>query len=334
MKKILTLVLAVLMVFSVASVASASAFGSEDQEWFPAGSKVGFSAMTLGAEFFANLDDTCKEYFTENGYEYVSMSFEMNTATQVTDIENMINMGCDAICLFVSDEAAIVDVCKRALAEGIKVYPIATWVKDREAYTFCQGTDQRKTGVGTAQMAADWIEKTFPDAEDGTIEVVVIGNTQTEEANDRTEGFYEVENFTSKAKVVEMFDLSGATDTNIKAQEYTDIIVSKYPDCKVILCYGVDVELGVNEVIMRTPGIDYEHFAAFGVDTSMVAYQLIADSVNNTSVLRGTYNLGDDLAMSVYRLVTGQNNDLADEMGYISEDGTPVTAENVADFLE
>ena len=334
MKKLLTLALAVMMVLSVLSAASASGFGYEDLEWCPKGSKIGFDTLTLGAEFFAALDDACKEYFEANGYEYVSMSNEANAATQVTDIENMINMGCDAIALFVNDEATITDVCKRAIAEGIKVYPIATWVKDREAYTFCQGTDQRKTGVGAAEMAADWIEKTFPDAEDGSIEVVVIGNTQTQESTDRTEGFYEVENFTSKAKVVDMFDVSGAPNSNIKSQEYTDIIVSKYPDCKVVLCYGVDVELGVNEVIMRTPGIDYEHFAAFGVDTSMVAYQLIAESVNNTSILRGTYNLGDDLAMSMYRLITGQNNHLADENGYISEDGTPVTPENVADFLK
>lgn len=52
-----------------------------------------------------------------------------------------------------------------------------------------------------------------------------------------------------------MFDISGAPNSNIKSQEYTGIIVSKYPGCKVVLCYGVDAELGVNEVIMRTPGV-------------------------------------------------------------------------------
>lgn len=356
MKKLLALTLALILAFSAAACGNSSgtapaettaapaadnpaaetaaAIVEEVSEWCPKGSKIGFSTMTLGAEFFANLDDACEKYFTEAGYEYISASFEMNAATQVTDIENMINMGCHSILLFVSDEAAISDVCKRAVAEGIKVYPIATWVKDRDAYTFCQGTDQYKTGVGAATMAADWIDATFPDAADGSVEVVVIGNTATEESNDRTQGFYEVEKFTSKAKIVELFDLAGAADTNIKSQEYTDIIVSKYPNCKVVLCYGVDAELGVNEVIMRTNGIDYEHFAAFGVDTSMVAYQLIADSATNSSILRGTYNLGDDLGMSIFRLATGQNNDLADENGYISEDGTPVTVENVADFLK
>ena len=116
-------------------------------------------------------------------------------------------------------------------------------------------------------------------------------------------------------------------------QEYTDIILSKHPDFKVILAYGVDYELGANEVLMRTAGLDYDHIAIFGVDTSLVAYQLIADSVNNGSVLRGTYNLGSDLAMDMYNLVTGQFNSLADENGYISSPGTPVTAENVAEFL-
>ena len=335
MKKYLALVLALLLALSTTmALAEGSGFGYENEEWLPKGSTVGFDTMTMGAEFFSALDDVCKQYFEENGYKYISMSYEGNAATQVMDIENMINMGVDSILLFVSDEAAIVDVCKRALAEGIKVYPIATWVSDRDAYTFCEGTDQRQTGVGAAQIAAEWIDATFPDAEDGSIQVCVIGNTQTVEATDRTEGFYEIENFTSKAKIMEMFDLSGAVDGNIKSQEYTDMIVGKYPDCKVVLAYGVDAELGVNEVIMRTSGIDYSTFGIFGVDTSQVAYELIAASVENGSVLRGTYNLGSDLGMSMYKLATGQLNDLADEKGYISEPGVPVTPENVAEFLD
>ena len=331
MKKMVCMVLAMILVLTTAC--ALADFGNENLEYFPKGSKVGFDQATLGAEFFSALDDACRKYFTDNGYEYISMSYEGNAATQVSDLENMINMGCDAILYFVSQEAAVLDVAKKGLAAGVKMYPVATWIQDRDSYTWCIGTDQRATGVGAAQMAADWIDATFPDAEDGSIQVVVLGNTMTAESNDRTNGFYEVENMTSKAKVVDMFDLSGAMDANIKTQEYTDIIVSKYPDFKVILAYGVDAELGANEVLMRTPGLDYDHIAIFGVDTSLVAYQLIADSVNNGSVLRGTFNLGSDLAMDMYNLVTGQFNDLADENGYISSPGTPVTTENVAEFL-
>ncbi len=307
--------------------------GYEDEEWFPKGSKLGMSTMTLGAEFFSALDDSMHKYFEEGGYEMVTVSFEGNAATQVSDIENLMNMGCDAIMLFVSDREAVKDVCRKAVEQGIKVYPIATWMDDRSTYTYCQGTDQYQTGVGAAEMAADWIDATFPDAEDGSIEVAVIGNSQTEESQARTDGMYTVEQLTSKAKVVEMFDLSGATDANMKAQEYADIMTGKYPDLKVILAYGVDSELGSNEVYMRDASLDREHFGIFGVDSSMVAYEQIGLSRTNESMIRGTYNLGDDLAMSMYCLATGQNNKYADENGYISEPGTKVTAENVDSFL-
>ena len=308
--------------------------GYEDEEWFPKGSKLGMSTMTLGAEFFSALDESMHEYFEQGGYEMVTVSFEGNAATQVSDIENLMNMGCDAIMLFVSDREAVKDVCRKAVEQGIKVYPIATWMDDRSTYTYCQGTDQYQTGVGAAEMAADWIEATFPDAADGSIEVAVIGNSQTEDSQARTDGMYTIEQLTSKAKVVEMFDLSGATDANMKAQEYADIMTGKYPDLKVILAYGVDSELGSNEVYMRDASLDREHFGIFGVDSSMVAYEQIGLSRNNESVIRGTYNLGDDLAMSMYCLATGQNNKYADENGYISEPGTKVTAENVDSFLK
>lgn len=312
----------------------AEATGSNEGAGLPAGSKIGFSTMTLASEFFAVLDEDTHKYLEADGYEVVTLSCEMNAATQVSDIENLISMDCDAILLFAADPSAVQDVCAKAVAEGIKVFPLATSFDNRDAYTYIMGTDQYAAGVNCAKMTAAWIDKTFPDAEDGSIEVAIIGNTQSAEAVARTDGFYTVEQETSKAKVVEMFDLTGATDTNIKAQEYADVITSKYPDVKAVIAYGVDVELGANEVFMRDSSLDREHFGIFGVDTSQIGYEQIKLSATNESLIRGTVNLGDDLAMDVYELITGQLEDLVDADGYIFKPSTAVDISNVDDFLQ
>lgn len=296
--------------------------------------KIGFSTITLGAEFFSALDAQVHDRFEAAGYEVVTVSCEANSATQVSDIENLITMQCEAIVLFAMDVDAVTDVLVKAKQAGIRVYPIACTIDNRDAYDIILGTDQYATGTSCAEMTAAWIDATFPDAEDGSIEVAVIGNTQSQEANDRTNGMLTITDLTKKAKVVEMFDLSGATDANIKSQEYAEMMVSKYPNLKAIMCYGVDGELGTNEVYMRQSGLNKSEFGIFGVDTSQVAYGLIKQSANDEALIRGTVNLGPDLGLSVYNLVTGAYNDKADENGYVSEPCTNVTIDNVDDFIQ
>lgn len=308
--------------------------GNDGASGLPAGSKIGFSTLLLSSEFFAALDEDTHKYLEADGYEVVTVSCEGNAATQVSDIENLISMDCDAILLFPADPSAVQDVCAKAVESGIKVFPLATSFENRDAYTYIMGTDQYASGVNCAKMTAAWIDATFPDAEDGSIEVAIIGNTQSAEASDRTDGFYTIEEETSKAKVVEMFDLTGATDTNIKTQEYADVIVSKYPNVKAVMAYGVDAELGANEVFMRDSNLDREHFGIFGVDTSQVGYEQIKLSATNDSLIRGTVNLGDDLAMDIYELITGQLDDLVDADGYIFKPSTIIDISNVDDYLE
>lgn len=300
----------------------------------PAGSKIGFSTMTLASEFFAVLDEDTHKYLEADGYEVVTLSCEMNAATQVSDIENLISMDCDAILLFAVDPSAVEDVCARAVEAGIKVFPLAAKFDNRDAFTYIMGTDQYASGTNCAKMAASWIDSTFPDAEDGSVEVAIIGNTSSSEAVARTEGMQTIESETPKAKIVETFDLTGATDTNIKAQEFADVITSKYPEVKVVLAYGVDSELGANEVFMRDSNLDRDHFAIFGVDTSQVGYEQIKLSETNDSLIRGTVNLGNDLAMDVYELITGQLDDLVDADGYIYKPSTPVDISNVDDYIQ
>lgn len=313
---------------------SAATEESSEGAGLPAGSKIGFSVISLSSEFFAKLDEDTHRYLEADGYEVVTVSCEANAATQVADIENLISMDCDAIVLFAAEPSAVEDVCARAVAEGIKVFPLAATFSNRDAFTYIMGTDQYTSGTNCAKMAATWIDKTFPDAEDGSIEVAIIGNTQGAEPTARTDGMKTIETETSKAKIVEMFDLSGSRDFNIKSQEYADVITSKYPNVRVILAYGIDAGLGANEALMRDNSLDREQFGIFGVDTSQVAYEQIKLSATNDSLIRGTVNLGNDLAMDIYELLTGQLDDLVDADGYIFKPSTPIDISNVDEYIQ
>lgn len=67
--------------------------------------KFGFLAPTLQTEFFIGIDDGLKQVAAEDGWDYTSVSFENDSGTAVTDIENMVTSGCNVILAMVSDSS-------------------------------------------------------------------------------------------------------------------------------------------------------------------------------------------------------------------------------------
>lgn len=295
--------------------------------------KIGMSTITLGQEFFSNLDMLIHNRLESAGYEVVTVSCEGNAATQVSDIENLITMNCEAIFFFAVDPDAIKDVCKKGREAGIKMYGMACTMDDTDAYDKIINTDQYSAGLADAEMAAEWIDKTFPDAQDGSIDVAVVGLTGTVDGNNRTEGEKMITELTSKANVVEIYDLTGVTDSNIKTQEYAEMMQSKYPDLKCIIAYGCDSALGANEVYMRKSDLNRDEFAIFGVDTSEAIYNQINLSKTNDSLIRGTVSLGDDLSLDVWECLIDADLEYMDENRCIYKPVKKITTENIADYL-
>ena len=329
-KTLTTSALIVFMALSTVTVTAAELPSGEER--FPAGSKLGFSTPTLASEFFLGLDEEIHEIFEENGYEVVTISYEGNAAQQVADMENLANMGCDAITLFTMDETAISDICKKFEDEGINIYPNALF-KDPETYTFCLSQDEFAVGQATAQLAVDWIEKTFPDAEDGSVEVCVVSTTMTEAIIENTNGMIETLESCPKVKIDEVFDAADAMDPNSKTQEFADIATAKYPNCKVFVTYGDEYAYGVCEVYNRIPDLDREHFGVFTAGNSQLLLNMIKDSETNDSLIRGTYAPSGSTAEHIYKVVTGAYDDIADENSYIFTPGEPITANNVDEYL-
>jgi ABC-type sugar transport system substrate-binding protein len=267
------------------------------------------------------------------GYEVITISCEANAAQQVSDIENLITMNCEAIFFFAVDPNALTDVLKKGRKAGIKMYGIACTIDDLEAYDKIINTDQYASGVGAAEMAASWVDATFPDAADGSIETALIVNTSTVDSNKRSDGERTVAELSPKIKVVAEYDLAGASDSNIKAQEYAEIMQSQYPNLKCVVTYGTDASLGINEAFMRNAGLNRSEFAVFGVDTNEVIYKGIKSSITDESLIRGTVSLGDDLSIDVWECLIDADLEYMDESRSIFKPVKLITTENIGNYV-
>ena len=298
MKKVAKLFLMLALVLAVLTGCASektepAAEGNAETETKTAEHFIGFSAMTFSDNWMVTTSDGLEAYCKERGYDYTKASAEGVAAEQVNQIENMITQGCDVILITPLDIEALHDVMKKAHDQGVTCVYIGDPFEGEEPFAICLNVDQREFGSRAAKAAAEWIDKTYPDAADGSIEVAVFQEGSQDAFLARADGLHDVEKFTKKAKIVETYDLVGQANPKAKAQEYTDQLLLKHPDVKVIISHSADYGNAIDEVIMRTAGVDPTTMGIFACDWLEAAANAVEQSAEGKSAFRAFVESGD-----------------------------------------
>lgn len=293
--------------------------------------KVGFSAPAMDNEFQTNLNSSLEAACKANGIEYTVSEAQQSAATQTQQIENMVTSGCQAIVVSPVDPDGIKDALKNAKENGVFIAMIGVVPESKDYYDVVANVDQTDLGSSAAKAAASWIDETFPDAEDGSIEVALLTLDNSAEAIKRGEALKNVEEYTSKAKVVATYDSTGASSIPTKAQEYTEMMLVEHPDVKCILCYSDFMGIPADEVVMRTAGIDPATFGIFGCDYSSAGAEAIAKSADNESTYRASGAFGVTFGQTVYDVMVG--NLEVDDQGVYYEPAFELTVDDVEEYL-
>lgn len=291
---------------------------------------IGFSAMSFDDAYLVETGNTLRALCEERGIEYTEIGADGQAAKQAEQIENLASMGVNKILVTPIDIGALTDVFRRVRSQGCEVIFVGDPLDEQDSFDAAINVDQYQFGYDAAKAAADWIDKTFPDAEDGSIEVAVFVNTMAEPFEKRAGGLKEIEKLTSKAKIVEIYDTTGQTNANAKCQEYADMMFVSHPDVKVVLAHSSDYATAIDEVVLRTNGVDASQFGIFSCDWLAAAAESIKVSGDNQSVIRGLVDSGD-LGKSMFDVAVGDSK--ADENGYFQIPLSTITLENVDEAL-
>lgn len=295
------------------------------------GKKAGFSVPTLDSEFFVNMSGEIEAYLADYGMTLTTLSADTNAATQIENVENFTTMGMDVIILFLVDNEALTDSLIKARQNGAYVIVIGTVVENKEAADCCINVDQYESGEVAAQLMSDWVDKTFPDAEDGSIVIGALTSRANDTGINRSAGLLTLAEKNSKVTVVE-YELANENDS-LEAQQYTEILLTQHPECKGILCYGCDYAVGANEIAMQK----VENPAEFCIVTVDIPEAILNDlelAETNESVVRGTVALGAGTPYTIYQLVSGNWSDQIGEDKWFREPCYDVVYENMNDYID
>ena len=279
--------------------------------------RIGLSMGTSNTEFCMKLMSEVENACAENpNVELTTLSADSDANTQVTNIDNLVTSGVDAICIYPVDPEICADAMKRARDAGIHVVIVDQMPSDTDSFDVGISVSMHDLGAGVNEMASDWIDATFPDAADGSVKVGVLGLWVSEQFGERCDVFNEIDEYNSKAVVCESYDHNVSNFATETAQN-VEILLQKHPDINVILCFTDTQATIAEEAIQKNKdamNLNLDEIAIFTVDHSTASFELLGRSADGGSCLRGivTTNLGVGQLLYECAVKDYDPNDLVD----------------------
>ncbi len=208
---------------------------------------IGLSMNTLNNPFFVDVKDGVQKAADENGVTIIVTDAQNNSATQVADVENLIQKKPAAIIIDPTDSDAIV-----AAIEACNEANIPVITMDRQAAGGEVASHIGYNAIKSGTIAGTYLVDTFKDKE--TVNVVEIqGIMGTNVAQDRSKGFNDAiataTNFKKVATQAADFDRA-------KAMTVMENILQANPEIDCVYAANDEMGLGAVEAISAAGRLD------------------------------------------------------------------------------
>lgn len=260
-------------------------------------------------------------------YDVQVASADGNPNTQATQVENFTAMRVKFLFVMPVESSSLVPALISAREAGVIVLVAGGDPGNADAYDSVMMMNQYLSGWYEAYMAKQWVDATYPDAADGSIEAVLFESSLNTEAVNRSNGMKMIAEPFLKNVNGEFIDADGnvVADANKVAnpaysskvtvvqtvqaemfqagQTAMQNILTTNPNVKLVLAYAGDGGMGASQAILdefsKGPGIsvidDLNKVAVFGVGMIGAEGPAVLDSMTNKTVFRGTIRFGGDL---------------------------------------
>lgn len=313
MKKTLSLIVALVLVFSMALSLSATACAEEKII-------IGFSPMTLVNEYFSAVLGAVEKVCEENDVELITYDPQSDSTVQATQIDDMISAGIQALVYIPVDSAGgrtVMQACKDA---GVYVVNIDNVVieDDFDVVDAVIASNNYQLGY----ISGEDVAKRFPDGAN-----IVIAHSPTSESCNVTVGaFFDAikDNAEDPSKYVDVFEFDGSGDTAKSFNAMLDVLEA-HDDIDVVYCVNDASALGVIQAIAESG--KGEDIAIYGKDGSPNGKQAIAEGKMTQTSAQSPTSLGRIGAEYALKLIKGEEVPFETYL-----DAFSISVDNIKDF--
>lgn len=332
MKKLLKVLLAVLMVVSLAACNSGGSGNNESEGETEKQNYLAIVWPTTQIEFFDWAANVFKKQAEDLGWKAEITSYEFDTTTQIQQMENFATMGVTHIISYAGEPDALNDVCKRLREQGIVMSFFATAPSDIDAYDNVAVANQYTIGQAMAENAIDWVNEKYPDAADGSIKAVMFTLPTTEDDVQRDKGVRETLAKCSKIEVVKEYELDNDYNTTLPGM--VDTMMLEHPDVQVVICHFASMSLQADERLLTYDQIDRENFGIFSGDIDTMLGERMLKTAQGEGLIRATGTYDPDGVSKQFDLCRGEYNDQLNDLKQYEYYVTKFNTETIQEYMD
>lgn len=313
MKKILSLLIVLVMMFSLADIAMAEG-------------KVGVAMPTQSLQRWNQDGAYMKQMLEEAGYE-VNLQYANNdVALQVSQLENMILDGVDVMVIASIDGSSLGNVLADAKAAGITVIAYDRLIKETDAVDYYATFDNYLVGAIQGQYLADALGL---ETLEGSVNMEIFGGSPDDNnapvfyagAMDILRPYIEAGKIVVPSGQIDFEVVATLEWSSEKAQNRMDnLIAAHYSDgtpLHAVLCSNDSTALGTTNSLV---GAGFEEFPFItGQDCDIANMKNILQGRQSMSVFKDTRTLAARVVTMINSIFAGEEPEINDTESYYNE---------------
>lgn len=324
-KRIMVALLSAVMVMSMALTACGSkeespkedtkSGAAEDSEDKGGGHKYGFTCMTMNNPFFTTIEGSIRKEVEANGDELITLDTKQDIATQIQQIEDMINQGIEVLFLCPVDSEGIAPALDMLKDADIPVVNFDTDVTDKEKVDTILVSNNEYAG----QVVGEAMAERYPDGG----KIAILDAPYAAACVQRVEGFMKgLGDAKDKFEIVSQQNGKGDTAESLPIAEN---IIQANSDLIGFFCINDPSALGAYSAV-ESAGLT-DQIAVFGCDGSPDAKKSIEEGGMAGTGAQSPINIGKQCVEAANKIMAGEKVDKE-----IKVDTFLITKENVKDY--
>ena len=279
--------------------------------------RIGLAVANLQANFFNQIKQSVEAYAGEKGIEVITVDARGDSATQVSQVQDLITQDIDALIYIPAGAAAATVPTRLARAEGIPVVNV-----DRNADGEPGDTFIASDSVTSAYNVCKHI---FEKAGGEGKMIIVHGQKGTTPEVDRSKGCAQArEEFPGIEVVAEQWSQIWSQDEGFSM---TQNMLQAHSDAKIVWGQADALALGAAQAV-EVANLPQRIWVA-GFDGDTAALEALRDGVFDVTATQQTQYMGRLAVDSAIKLVAGENVPPEQLL-----EATLTTKDNVAGFIE
>ena len=215
---------------------------------------IGLSYMTMNNEFYKIISEEINARIEAEGDRMVMRDPALDVERQITQIEEMLDMGIDVLVVTPVDSEKIGDVLKKAREKGVSIVVLDTGVSDQEVADCTITSDNYGAGAAVGEYFLQQHE---------TARVVIMTHQVAQSGRDRVQGFLDVVSGQEGIEVVKTIECEGQTEIAMPGMQEA---IAEGTDFDTVFCLNDLAAVGVVAALEENDMLD--QVDVYGVDGS------------------------------------------------------------------